>query len=108
MVVDLFPKELAEALSPAHVTAGVTYLASRECKLNGEVLIAGGGHFAIAKTIETLGIDIDDASQISGDAVLANIDIITDTSRIEIYPDALAAVQVTFDRLAASVAGRQA
>ena len=100
MVVDLFPKELAEALSPAHVSAGVTYLASRECRLNGEILIAGGGHFCIARTIETLGIDIDDPAEITADAVNANIDIITDTSRIEMYPDALAAVQVTFDRLA--------
>jgi NAD(P)-dependent dehydrogenase (short-subunit alcohol dehydrogenase family) len=107
MVVDLFPRELAEELSPAHVTAGVTYLASRECTLNGEILIAGGGHFSIAKTIETLGIDIEDPAQISADAVLANIDTITDTSRIEIYPDALAAVQVTFNRLMAGVAAKQ-
>ncbi|MBL0374253.1 SDR family NAD(P)-dependent oxidoreductase [Rhizobium sp. KVB221] len=99
MVVDLFPKELAEELSPAHVSAGVTFLASRECNLNGEVLIAGGGHFCIAKTIETLGIDIDNPAEITADAVATNIGTITDTSRIEMYPDALAAVQVTFDRL---------
>jgi NAD(P)-dependent dehydrogenase (short-subunit alcohol dehydrogenase family) len=106
MVVDLFPKELAEELSPAHVSAGVTYLASEECKLNGEILIAGGGHFCIARTIETLGIDIDDPAEITADAVAANIDVITDTNRIEMYPDALAAVQVTFDRLTARVAAK--
>ena len=106
MVVDLFPQELAEELSPAHVSAGVTFLASRECQLNGEVLIAGGGHFCIARTIETLGVDIDDPKEITADAVAANIATITDTSRIEMYPDALAAVQVTFDRLAARAAGR--
>lgn len=105
MVVDLFPKELAEELSPAHVSAGVTFLASRDCTLNGEVLIAGGGHFCIARTIETLGIDIDDPAEITADAVAANIGTITDTNRIEMYPDALAAVQVTFDRLAKRVGG---
>ena len=99
--IDLFPKELAQELSPDYVSAGVTYLASRECKLNGEILIAGGGHFSIARTIETLGVDMDDPAEITADAVAANIDTIIDTSRIEMYPDALAAVQVTFDRLAA-------
>jgi NAD(P)-dependent dehydrogenase (short-subunit alcohol dehydrogenase family) len=99
MVVDLFPKELAEELSPDHVSAGVTYLASEACKLNGEILIAGGGHFCIARTIETLGLDIDDPAGITADAVAANIEAITDTSRVKMYPDALAAVQVTFDRL---------
>jgi NAD(P)-dependent dehydrogenase (short-subunit alcohol dehydrogenase family) len=99
MVVDLFPKELAAQIAPEHVSAGVTYLASDECKLNGEVLIAGGGHFCIARTIETDGIDIADPAQINADTVAANIDTITDTSKFQLYPDALAAVQVTFDRL---------
>jgi NAD(P)-dependent dehydrogenase (short-subunit alcohol dehydrogenase family) len=106
MVVDLFPKELAEELAPEHVSAAVTYLASRECELNGEVLIAGGGHFCIARTVETLGVDIDDPAAINAEAVAANIGAITDTSKIELYPDALAAVQVTFDRLAARAAAK--
>lgn len=99
MVADLFPKELAEELAPERVSAGVSYLASRECSLNGEVLIAGGGHFAIARTIETLGIDIADPAGITAEAVQAAIGRITDTTRVGMYPDALGAVQVTFDRL---------
>jgi hypothetical protein len=99
MVADLFPRELATAIAPEHVSAGVAYLASRECRLNGEVLIAGGGHFAIARTIETRGIDIDDPARITADTVAAEIGTITDTSRFELYPDALAAVGVTFERL---------
>jgi NAD(P)-dependent dehydrogenase (short-subunit alcohol dehydrogenase family) len=106
MVVDLFPKELAEQLSPDHVSAGVTFLASEACKLNGEVLIAGGGHFCIARTIETLGVDIEDPAGVTADAVAARIDEITDTRRFEMYPDALAAVQVTFDRLMKQSAAR--
>ncbi|MRX52281.1 SDR family NAD(P)-dependent oxidoreductase [Paracoccus sp. S-4012] len=100
--VDLFPKELAVAIAPELVSAGVSYLASRECTLNGEVLIAGGGHFAVARTIETLGIDIEDPAEVTADTVLARIGEITDTDRSAMYPDALAAVQVTFDRLAAT------
>ncbi|PZO81210.1 MAG: 3-oxoacyl-ACP reductase [Mesorhizobium amorphae] len=106
MVVDLFPQELAQELAPEFVSAGVTYLASRECSLNGEILIAGGGHFSIARTIETLGIDIADAAGITADAVAENIGTITDTTRTAMYPDALAAVQVTFDRLASQAAAQ--
>jgi NAD(P)-dependent dehydrogenase (short-subunit alcohol dehydrogenase family) len=108
MVVDLFPKELAEELAPGHVSAGVTFLCSPDCRLNGEVLIAGGGHFAIARTIETLGIDIADPAAITAETVLDQIDTITDTSRSALYPDALAAVQVTFDRLVEQSKARQA
>ncbi len=99
MVENLFPKELEKQIAPEHVSAAVAYLASRDCTLNGEVLIAGGGHFAIARTIETDGIDIDDPAGITADAIAAQIGTITDTNRFKLYPDALAAVQVTFDRL---------
>jgi NAD(P)-dependent dehydrogenase (short-subunit alcohol dehydrogenase family) len=97
---DLFPRELAQDLAPEHVTAGVTFLASRGCTLNGEVLIAGGGHFAVARTIETLGIDVADPAFITAETVADRIGEITDLGRTGLYPDALAAVQVTFDRLA--------
>jgi len=106
MVEDLFPRELAHELAPDHVAAGVSYLASRECTLNGEVLIAGGGHFAIARTIETLGIDIADPATITAEAILQRIDEITDTTRMGMYQDALGAVQVTFDRLFAQAKAR--
>lgn len=107
MVADLFPKELAEELAPERVSAGVSYLASRDCTLNGEVLIAGGGHFAIARTIETLGIDIADPAAITAEAVQEAIGTITDTTRVGMYPDALGAVQVTFDRLVEQAKARR-
>lgn len=106
MVADLFPRELAEDLAPNRVAAGVSYLASRDCMLNGEVLIAGGGHFAIARTIETLGIDIADPGGVTAEAVHAAIGQITDTTRVGMYPNALGAVQVTFDRLVAQAKAR--
>jgi NAD(P)-dependent dehydrogenase (short-subunit alcohol dehydrogenase family) len=107
MVEGLFPAELADEIAPEHVSAAVSYLASRDCTLNGEVLIAGGGHFAIARTIETLGIDVADPARITAETVAAEIATITDTTRSALYPDALAAVQVTFDRLAAQAAARR-
>ena len=103
---DLFPKELARDLAPDHVAAGVTFLSSRACQMNGEVLIAGGGHFAIARTVETLGIDLDDPKEITAETIHARIGEITDVSRIEMYPDALAAVQITFDRITTRAAGK--
>lgn len=106
MVEDLFPRQLADELAPAHVAAGVSYLASRRCALNGEVLIAGGGHFAIARTIETLVVEITDPAAITAETVMVRIGEITDTTRVGMYPDALGAVQVTFDRLVAQARAR--
>ncbi len=100
MVKGLFPDAIADKIAPEHVSAAVTYLCSEACTLNGEVLIAGGGHFAIARTIETRGVDIEDLAAITADTVAARIGKITDTTNPHLYPDALAAVQVTFDRLA--------
>jgi NAD(P)-dependent dehydrogenase (short-subunit alcohol dehydrogenase family) len=99
MVVGQFPSELEKHLAPEHISAAVAYLASRECTLNGEILIACGGHLAVARTIETEGIDIDDPAGITADAVAARIEAITDASRFKLYADAPAAVQGTFDRL---------
>jgi NAD(P)-dependent dehydrogenase (short-subunit alcohol dehydrogenase family) len=103
---DLFPKAMSRDLAPEFVAAGVTFLSSRDCGLNGEVLIAGGGHFAIARTVETLGIDLDAPQDITAEMVHSRIDEITDTNRIGMYPDALAAVQITFDRISARVADK--
>jgi NAD(P)-dependent dehydrogenase (short-subunit alcohol dehydrogenase family) len=96
---DIFPTEIAALIDPAQVAAAVAFLASEDCPLSGEILIAGGGHFALARTMETRGIDIDDPRQVSAEALRARIAEIGDFARPLVYADALKAVGATFDRV---------
>jgi NAD(P)-dependent dehydrogenase (short-subunit alcohol dehydrogenase family) len=96
---DIFPTEIAPLIDPAQVAAAVALLASAECPLSGEILIAGGGHFALARTMETRGIDIDDPAAVSAEALRARLGEIGDFAKPLIYPDALKAVGATFDRV---------
>jgi len=96
---DIFPKEIAPLIDPAQVAAAVVLLCSEPCPLSGEVLIAGGGHFARARTVESPGIDIDDPKQVTAETLLARMGEIGDFASPLAYPDALKAVGVTFDRV---------
>jgi NAD(P)-dependent dehydrogenase (short-subunit alcohol dehydrogenase family) len=96
---DIFPKEIADLIDPAQVAAAVAFLASAECPFSGEILIAGGGHFALARTMETRGIDIDDPKQVSAEALRARLGEIADFEKPLVYQDALKAVGATFDRV---------
>lgn len=95
----IFPKELERLIDPAQVAAGVAWLASDACTLNGEILVAGGGHFAVARTYESRGIDLADPTAASAEIVAARWAEIADMKDALIYPDALQAVGVTFARL---------
>ena len=96
---DIFPKEISALIDPAQVAAAVALLAAEECPFSGEILIAGGGHFALARTMETRGIDIDDPKQVSAEALGSRIGEIGDFDRPLVYADALKAVGATFDRV---------
>ena len=96
---DVFPKEIAALIDPSQVAAAVAFLAGDDCPLSGEILIAGGGHFALARTMESRGIDIDDPKQISAELLRARLGEIGDFDRPLIYADALKAVGATFDRV---------
>jgi len=96
---DIFPKEIAGFIDPAQVAAAVSLLCAEQCPLSGEILIAGGGHFAIARTIETRGIDIDDPKAVSAESLAARLAEIGDFADPLEYPDALKAVGATFDRV---------
>jgi len=96
---DVFPKEISALIDPAQVAAAVAFLAAEDCPLSGEILIAGGGHFALARTMETRGIDIDDPKQVTAELLRARLGEIADFDRPLIYADALKAVGATFDRV---------
>jgi NAD(P)-dependent dehydrogenase (short-subunit alcohol dehydrogenase family) len=99
MASGTFSEKLTRFIDPACVAPAVAYLASCECALRGQVLIAGGGHFAIAETIESNGIDIANPSLVSAERLRDEIAVISNTVECQRYSDALSAVQKTFDRL---------
>ena len=103
---DIFPKDIAEFIDPAQVAAAVVLLSSAQCPVSGEVVIAGGGHFATARTLESRGIDIDDPAEVSAEALAARWREIADLRDPLLYPDALAAVGATFARVKGLAAGR--
>lgn len=96
---DIFPKEISALIDPTQVAAAVAFLAAEDCPLSGEILIAGGGHFALARTMETRGIDIDDPKQVTAEALRERLREIGDFERPLVYADALKAVGATFGRV---------
>lgn len=56
MTQDLLPNEALEQLDPAFVSPAVVYLASDECNLSGEIILAGGGHYARVRYQKSRGI----------------------------------------------------
>jgi len=103
---DIFPKDIADYIDPAQVAAAVALLCSEQCPVSGEIVIAGGGHFATARTLESRGIDIDDPAQVSTEAIAARWSEIADMRDPLLYPDALAAVGATFARVKGLAAKR--
>jgi len=96
---DIFPKELERLIAPEQVAAAVAWLCSDKCKLNGEVVIAGGGHFARALTMESRGIDIRNPDDISAETIRRRWNRLSNMRGALVFPNALKAVGATFDAL---------
>ncbi len=96
---DIFPKEIAPLIDPHQVAAAVAWLCSDACALSGEILIAGGGHFARAVTQESVGLDIEDPREISTELIQRRWKKIANMRGALVFADALKAVGMTFDAL---------
>lgn len=94
-----FPEAMRPYIDPALVAPGVSWLASDGCDWRGEVLIAGGGHFARARAVESRGVDFDDLKLIDAEAIDLAKDGIADMADLLLPDDALGAVGKTFARL---------
>ena len=104
---DIFPKDIADYIDPAQVASAVALLCSEACPVSGDIMIAGGGHFATARTLESRGIDIDDPAEVSAEAIAARLAEISDMRDPLLFPDALKAVGSTFDRVKSLAAKRE-
>jgi len=103
---DIFPQEIADYIDPAQVAAAVALLCSDACPMSGEIVIAGGGHFATARMLESRGIEIDNPAEVSAEAIAARLSEISDMCNPVLFPDALKAVGATFDRVKSLAAKR--
>ena len=99
MAPGAFPREMAAFMSPDLVAPAVAFLASEQCSLNGETIIAGGAHFAAARAVETRGIDFDEPGAITAEAIALRLPEILGREDVRFYDDALGAVGITFDRI---------
>jgi NAD(P)-dependent dehydrogenase (short-subunit alcohol dehydrogenase family) len=55
MTQDILPSEALAGLDPAYVSPLVVHLASEECTDSGEVVLAGGGHYARVRLMQARG-----------------------------------------------------
>lgn len=94
-----FPESMRPFIQPSLVAPAVAWLASDACDWNGEVLVAGGGHFARARPFESQGIDFDNPDDITIEALDGRIGEIADMTDALMPDDALGAVGKTFERL---------
>lgn len=58
MTETLLDADQARAFDPACVSPAVAYLCSRDCTLNGETIVAGANHFAVARMVQGPGVTI--------------------------------------------------
>jgi NAD(P)-dependent dehydrogenase (short-subunit alcohol dehydrogenase family) len=96
---DVFPRDIADFIDPAQVASAVALLCGESCPVSGEIVIAGGGHFATARTLESRGVDIDNPAEVSAEAIAARFIEISGMRDPLLFPDALEAVGATFNRV---------
>ncbi|MFQ5346619.1 MAG: SDR family oxidoreductase [Rhodothalassiaceae bacterium] len=80
MTEDLFPAQIRDLFAPELVTPAVLFLAHEKAP-NGQILSAGGGHFACARMVETKGSYLGPAA--TPEAIAAAWDGIADMSGAE-------------------------
>lgn len=89
---DFLGASVRERLSPDLVTPLMLLLASERCAVSGDVLVAGGGHFARASVIEGRGIDLAGDGLVTPEQLLERIDDIRDLRGARSFHDSLEAV----------------
>jgi NAD(P)-dependent dehydrogenase (short-subunit alcohol dehydrogenase family) len=99
MAPGAFPREMADFMTPDLVAPAVAYLASEQCALNGEILIAGGAHFATARSVETRGIDFDNPAAITAEIIAERLPEIADRDGAKCVFVEMGAVGITFERI---------
>lgn len=83
--------DAAKGMPPSLVAPVVSWLASSDCPLNGETLLAGAGKIARAVRIEGLGIGFDPPESISPDGISAGLESLMSLTDWVMPPNGIAA-----------------
>jgi NAD(P)-dependent dehydrogenase (short-subunit alcohol dehydrogenase family) len=74
----VFPDEIVPLLKPKLVTPLVAYLCSEECRASGDIISAGGGHFAGVQMMQSPGLRFDPREEITPETIAERYDAILD------------------------------
>ncbi|MCC5986308.1 MAG: SDR family NAD(P)-dependent oxidoreductase [Pararhodobacter sp.] len=92
------PPEIVASTPPGLVSPAVILLCAQQCPVNGAIVVAGGGYFALARMVETEGIALAPAD-VTPEAVAQLIPRISDFTRAQGHDDALSALRVAVDAI---------
>ena len=75
------------ALAPERAAPAIVWLASEACRLSGRVILASGGLFRSAHTLQSGGVDLSGRREITPEAVAENSEAILAPTRLRGYAD---------------------
>ena len=75
------------ALAPERAAPAIAWLASEACRLSGRVILASGGLFRSAHTLQSRGVDLSGRPEITPEAVAENSEAILAPNRLRGFAD---------------------
>lgn len=92
MTESTVPPEIVASTPPELVSPAVVLLCAQDCPVNGAILVAGGGYFALARMVETEGVALA-PGDVTAEAVAQLIPRIGDFGRAWSHDDAFSALR---------------
>jgi len=97
--------EMRAALAPERVAPAIAWLASDACRFSGETILAAGGTFRSAHSLQSDGVDLRAAASIGPEDLAARADAIRAPTGLHGHADAGAHFSALIDRLRRPPAG---
>lgn len=85
----IFPEDVDPLVRPDWVAALVAYLCSEKCERTGQVISAGGGHYAGVQILESPGISLRSDTQATPEEIAQRFDEICDMRDAKTYASAI-------------------
>jgi len=67
--IGIFPDGIMTMIKPGFVTAAVAFLCSEQCSASGDIICAGGGHYARARVVESEGFRFNPAEMVTPEMI---------------------------------------